>query len=30
VDLSQDPELREMFKPLSEEEIEKRLEKEIL
>jgi len=30
VDLSHDPELREMFKPLSEEEIEKRLEKEIL
>jgi len=30
VDLSQDPELKKMFKPLSEEEIEKRLEKEIL
>jgi uncharacterized membrane protein len=30
VDLSQDPELREMLKPISEEEIEKKLEKEIL
>ncbi|MDO8430476.1 MAG: DUF1003 domain-containing protein [Candidatus Taylorbacteria bacterium] len=30
VDLSQDPELIKMLKPISEEEIEKRLEKEIL
>jgi uncharacterized membrane protein len=30
VDLSQDPELKKMLKPVSEEEIEKRLEKEIL
>lgn len=30
VDLSQDPELKKMLKPISEEEIEKRLEKEIL
>jgi len=30
VDLSQDPELKELLKPISEEEIEKRLEKEIL
>lgn len=30
VDLSQDPELKQMLKPISEEEIEKKLEKEIL
>ena len=30
VDLSQDPELKKLLKPISEEEIEKRLEKEIL
>lgn len=30
IDLSRDPELRKMIRPLSEEEIEKRLEKEIL
>lgn len=30
VDLSQDPELKRMIRPVSEEEIEKRLEKEIL
>ncbi|OGI65470.1 hypothetical protein A3A95_02665 [Candidatus Nomurabacteria bacterium RIFCSPLOWO2_01_FULL_39_18] len=30
IDLSEDPELRKMLRPLSEEEIEKRLEKEIL
>ncbi len=30
IDLSQDPELKKMIRPLSEEEIEKRLEKEIL
>ena len=30
VDLSQDPELKKMLKPISEEEIEKKLEKEIL
>jgi len=30
VDLSQDPELKRMLNPISEEEIEKRLEKEIL
>ena len=30
VDLSQDPELKKMLKPISEEEIERRLEKEIL
>lgn len=30
VDLSQDPELKKLLKPVSEEEIEKRLEKEIL
>lgn len=30
VDLSQDPELKKMLKPISEEEIEKRLEREIL
>jgi len=30
LDLSQDPELQKMLKPISEEEIEKRLEKEIL
>ena len=30
VDLSQDPELHRMIRPVSEEEIEKRLEKEIL
>ncbi len=30
VDLSQDPELKRMLKPISEEEIERRLEKEIL
>lgn len=30
VDLSQDPELHKMIRPVSEEEIEKRLEKEIL
>jgi uncharacterized membrane protein len=30
IDLSQDPELRQMMRPVSEEEIEKRLEKEIL
>jgi len=30
VDLSQDPELKKMLRPISEEEIEKRLEKEIL
>ena len=30
VDFSQDPELKSMLRPLSEEEIEKRLEKEIL
>jgi uncharacterized membrane protein len=30
VNLSQDPELKKMLKPISEEEIEKRLEKEIL
>jgi len=30
VDLSQDPELQKMLKPISEAEIEKRLEKEIL
>jgi uncharacterized membrane protein len=30
VDLSRDPELQKMLKPVSEEEIEKRLEKEIL
>ncbi|OGI79274.1 hypothetical protein A3F19_00970 [Candidatus Nomurabacteria bacterium RIFCSPHIGHO2_12_FULL_37_29] len=30
LDLSQDPELKKMIRPISEEEIEKRLEKEIL
>ncbi len=30
IDLSQDPELNKMIRPVSEEEIEKRLEKEIL
>jgi uncharacterized membrane protein len=30
VDLSQDPELKKMLKPISEEEIERKLEKEIL
>jgi uncharacterized membrane protein len=30
IDLSQDPELQKMLRPISEEEIEKRLEKEIL
>ncbi len=30
IDLSQDPELKKMLRPVSEEEIEKRLEKEIL
>ncbi len=30
VDLSEDPELKKMLRPISEEEIEKRLEKEIL
>ncbi|MFA6524613.1 MAG: DUF1003 domain-containing protein [Candidatus Paceibacterota bacterium] len=30
IDLSQDPELHEMIRPVNEEEIEKRLEKEIL
>ena len=30
VDLSQDPELKKMLKPISEEEIQKRLEREIL
>lgn len=30
VDLSEDPELKKMLKPISEEEIERRLEKEIL
>ncbi len=30
VDLSEDPELKKMLKPVSEEEIERRLEKEIL
>jgi uncharacterized membrane protein len=30
VDLSKDPELKKLIKPISEEEIEKRLEKEIL
>ncbi len=30
VDLSQDPELKKLLKPISEEEIEKKLEKEIL
>lgn len=30
IDLSQDPELQKMLRPLSEEEIERRLEKEIL
>lgn len=30
IDLSQDPELKRMVRPISEEEIEKRLEKEIL
>jgi uncharacterized membrane protein len=30
IDLSQDPELKKMIRPLSEEEIQKRLEKEIL
>lgn len=30
IDLSQDPELHKMLRPVSEEEIEKRLEKEIL
>jgi uncharacterized membrane protein len=30
IDLSQDPELHKMLRPISEEEIEKRLEKEIL
>jgi uncharacterized membrane protein len=30
VDLSQDPELHQMIRPISEEEIEKRLEREIL
>ena len=30
IDLSQDPELKKMIRPISEEEIEKRLEKEIL
>jgi len=30
VDLSQDPELKKMLRPISEEEIEKRLEREIL
>lgn len=30
IDLSQDPELRKMIRPVSEEEIQKRLEKEIL
>jgi len=30
IDLSQDPELKKMIRPVSEAEIEKRLEKEIL
>lgn len=30
IDLSQDPELKKMIRPISEEEIQKRLEKEIL
>ena len=30
IDLSQDPELKKMIRPVSEEEIERRLEKEIL
>src|SRR3989344_1849304 len=30
IDISQDPELHKMLRPVSEEEIEKRLEKEIL
>src|SRR3989344_4867748 len=30
IDLSEDPELKKLIKPISEEEIEKRLEKEIL
>lgn len=30
IDLSQDPELKKLLKPISEEEIEKKLEKEIL
>lgn len=30
IDISQDPELKKMIRPLSEEEIEKRLEREIL
>jgi len=30
IDLSQDPELKKMLRPISEEEIEKKLEKEIL
>ena len=30
IDLSRDPELQKMLKPISEEEIEKKLEKEIL
>ena len=30
IDLSQDPELKKLLRPISEEEIEKRLEKEIL
>jgi len=30
VNLSEDPELQKMLKPISEEEIEKKLEKEIL
>jgi hypothetical protein len=30
IDLSKDPELHKMIRPVSEEEIQKRLEKEIL
>jgi hypothetical protein len=30
IDLSHDPELKKMIRPLSEEDIEKKLEKEIL
>jgi len=30
IDISQDPELHKMLRPTSEEEIERRLEKEIL
>jgi hypothetical protein len=30
IDLSQDPELKKMIRPVSEEEIQKRLEREIL